>query len=463
MLYFSWRIVYPVSGKCLKGMLFMTLDMTRGKPTRLLIIFAMPLILSSLLQQLYTMCDSVIVGRLLGTDAFAAVGSASYLNWFTLSMIIGASNGFGVALSQRFGAHDQEGYRRFFAAAFVLMIVIGALISTFGVVFLKNLLATLNTPPELLGHAVRYVRVLWSGLLLTALLNMLTAALRAAGDSRTPFISLVVSTVLNIALDFLLLGWFGMGVEGAALATVLSEGAAAAWCLLQILRLKLWPGKGMWRLRLQEIRELLRLGIPPLLSQGVIATGELAVLAAINSFGVVYVTGTTAARRYFSLFNVVGTGLEGALATFTGQNWGAGQKLRIVQGTRAAVTMGATSSVIIAVAIMLTAKWLIGVFIPASSAEALRIGTEALCAEVLFLPALYLLCEYRASIQGMGNAVLPMLSGFLELALRLIAAWLLPIIAGSVGLYFTDAVTWTVTAVMLAVSYYVLRRKHLMT
>lgn len=439
----------------------MQLDMTRGSPSGLLIRFAMPLMLSSLLQQLYTLCDSMIVGRLLGTNAFAAIGSASYLHWFPLSMLLGVTAGFGVALSHRFGAKDDEGFRRFFASALLLSAAIGMIMTLAGVVLLKRLLTLLGTPAELMGYALRYMRVLWSALLVTAMLNMLTSALRSMGDSRTPFISLIVSTALNIVLDFLLIGALRMGVEGAALATVISQVAALAWCCMGAARTKMQPSKLHWRPRRRIVRELLRLGIPQLLSQGVIATGELAVLSAINSFGVVFVTGMTASRRYFSLFNVVGNGLEGALATYVGQNFGANEKRRIKRGTHVCIGMGVSSALVIGVLIFAFARPLIALFIPGAEAEALRIGVESLRAEVIFVFSLYLLCEYRAAIQGMGNAIVPMLSGFLELILRILAAWLMPLLFSGRGLYFTDAVTWAPTALMLIASYYALAHRKL--
>jgi len=438
------------------------LDMTKGKPYKLMLRFALPLMLSALLQQLYSMCDSVIVGRLLGTEAFAAIGSAGSLNWFPLSMLLGASVGFGVALAQRFGARDTEGFRRYFAASLWLMLLIGLVFTCVGMLAAGAFLRMLQMPAELMGYTHRYLRVLWAGLAVTAIFNILTSALRAIGDSRTPFVALVASTVLNIVLDLVLIGQLHMGVEGAALATIASQAAALCWCLYGIAcKARVFPERRHWKPQKNVVRELLRLGIPHLLCNGVTATGELWVQAAVNAYGVVYVTGVTASRRYLSLLNVIGHGLEGALATFNGQNWGAGEKKRIVHGTRTAVLMGIGASIATSVLVCVFAEPLIRLFIPDSSAEAIRIGMEALRVEAAFLIGLYMLCEHRAAIQGMGNALLPMLSGFLELVMRLLCAWLLPVFAGKTGLYFSDPITWAVTTVMLVVSYHALRKKYL--
>ncbi|MEG2252845.1 MAG: MATE family efflux transporter, partial [Clostridia bacterium] len=256
------------------------------------------------------------------------------------------------------------------------------------------------------------------------------------------------------ALDYLFLAAFHMGVEGAALATLLSQALATLLCLRGIRRVNdATPRKGEWRLHRATLRELLRLGLPPLLSFSVVSIGELVVQAAINLCGVVFVTGVTAARRYFSLLNIIGSALEGALATFVAQNTGARESQRILAGTRIAVLLGLGASVLTSVLVFVFAKPLILLFVPQGGAEIVRIGVEALRIETFFLWALYMLCLYRAAIQGMGNALIPMLSGFLELALRLVCVWLMPRLIGRSGLYFTDAFAWVLTAFMLIAAY----------
>ncbi|MEG2604484.1 MAG: MATE family efflux transporter, partial [Clostridia bacterium] len=364
----------------------MTLDMTKGRPTRLLLRFALPLMLSFMLQQLYTMCDSMIVGQLLGSEAFAAIGSSAYLNWFPLSMLIGLTQGFGVVLGQRFGAKDHEGFRRAFAMSTLLALAVSLLQTGVGVGLLYPFLHMLKTPTELMEHTAAYLRVLWLGLALSGFYNVLATALRALGDSRTPFVALVISTVVNIALDYLFLAAFHMGVEGAALATLLSQALATLLCLRGIRRVNdATPRKGEWRLHRATLRELLRLGLPPLLSFSVVSIGELVVQAAINLCGVVFVTGVTAARRYFSLLNIIGSALEGALATFVAQNTGARESQRILAGTRIAVLLGLGASVLTSVLVFVFAKPLILLFVPQGGAEIVRIGVEALRIETFFL------------------------------------------------------------------------------
>lgn len=438
----------------------MTLNMTQGRPASLLLRFALPLMLSSLLQQLYTMCDSVIVGRLLGTLAFTATGSASYLNWFPTGTLLGAINGFGVTLSQRFGARKYQEFRHFFGNAMLLGLSLGLLICVLGSTFAEALLSALNTPPELLGIAARYIRVLWMGFVITALLNLFNSALMAMGDSRTPLLALAISSVVNIVLDVIFIRWFHWDVEGAALATVVSQAAAAIPGYLTLRKTEIGlPKPCHFRPRKFVIKELIRMGLPQLLSNGVIASGELVVMSVVNACGVVFVTGLTAARRYFNLTNIVGGALEGSVVTYVGQNYGAHQYSRIRRGARTAFTMGTCASLLTGLIVYLFAEPMIRFFIPDGSFEAVRIGMQALRVQAVFLIFLYLLCEHRAAIQGMGNAIIPMCSGFLELAVRIIYALTIPAWLGSGSLYFTDAITWIPTTLMLVICYHIRKNR----
>lgn len=438
----------------------MTLDMTRGKPLGCMLRFALPLVISSLLQQMYTLCDSVIVGRLLGTLAFTATGSAAYLNWFLLSMVTGATHGFGVPLSQRFGAKQEEAFRRFLGCALVLSLIIGIVFSLGGVLLIEELLAMIHTPVELMALTARYTRVLWAGFWITALMNMFTSALMAMGDSRTPLTALAISSFVNIVLDLIFIGRLQLDVEGAALATLIAQFCAALWSFRGLIRVRqLMPRRQDFRMRRDVLQELLRMGVPRVISGAVISSGEMLVQAAINSCGVIFVTGMTAARRYFNLVNVIGGALEGSLITFVGQNYGAGEHDRIVRGTRSAVTLGFTTSVATGALVWLLAEPMIRFFVPDGSGEVIRVGILALRIQAVFLWSLYLLCEFRASIQGMGNVLIPTLSGFLELVLRIVCALGLPLLIGKEGLYFTDIAAWVPTMTMLIISYYRLKKK----
>ncbi len=440
----------------------MALNMTRGKPLGLLVRFALPMIFSGLLQQMYTLCDSFIVGRLLGTDAFTAASLASNLNWFPLSILLGAVGGFGVTLAQSYGSGIRQDFHRYFAGTILLTTLLGLILSSAGLLWTDDFLMLMKTPEQLFAFTRRYVRVLWMGFSVTAIMNVFSHTLLAIGDSRTPLVALAISSFVNIFLDIALISWFSMGIEGAALATVFSQAMAAVWSFRGLKRGEdILPKARHFRLNWPTAKNLLRMGFPQALCTGVTASGELLVQAAVNSYGVAFVTGLTASRRYLNLLNVIGGGLEGAIATYVGQNWGAGQHRRIEEGTRCAVRIGLFTSAVTGWAVGLTAEFWIRFLVPDASAETIRIGTEALQVQAIFLPTLYWLCEYRAAIRGMGNAMVPMFSGFLELAMRIACTLILPLWIGAKGLYFTDAAAWFPTMAMLMVSYYSMRKKYL--
>ena len=438
----------------------MAMDMTKGKPIKLLITFALPLMLSSILQQLYSVCDSIMVERLIGEQAFAAIGSASYLDWFPLSMIIGLTQGFGVVLATRRGAKDKAGLRRAFAMSLTLASGVAVGITIFGVSFLAPFLRLLKTPEALFSYTLSYLRVMWLGLIITAIQNVCDTMLRAMGDSRTPLISLILSTLLNVAIDILFLAVLRLGVAAAALSTLIAK---AAGILFSLWRMKkaddVLPKREDFAPCKETAKTLLRFGLPPMFTFAVTATGELGVQAAFNLRGVFFVTGITAAKRYYTLMNIAGGSLEGSVATFVGQNTGAKQMNRVFDGTRTAVLLSFAASVFISATMIFFREPLIRFFLPASHSQVLKIGMDALRAEVLPLFALSFLCLHRAALQGMGHPLAPMLSGFMELALRFLSIWLLPLFFGNEGLYYIDAVTWIGTCLMLMAVYYTLRQR----
>lgn len=436
-----------------------TMDMTRGRITPHLLRFGAPLMLSSILQQLYSLCDSMVVGRLIGVEAFAAVGAASFLNWLPLSMVMALSHGFGAILAQRFGAGDENGLHKAWRTALLLSTAISLLLSMFGLMFLHPLLTAMRTPAEMLEYAARYLRVMFAGLICPALYNLAADYLRAAGDSRTPLNALVISTILNIVLDYILVAFFDMSVEGVALATVLAQLISLIICLVQLRKPLTLPPPTGEPLRGSACIPLLKLGLPPMFRDCVIAIGGLFVQSAINGFGVTFVAGMTAARRYFSMMEMCGSALEGATATFVGQNAGAGKTDRVHRGTRTAAQLALLTSLLTAALAAVFARPLIALLITESNPEVIRIGVTALRTIALFLPALYLLCLYRASLQSMGDSITPMLSGFAELAMRLLCVLTLANPLGRTAAYIADGTGW-VAAMILLMSVYYSRKKH---
>ena len=432
-----------------------TMDMTRGRPLSLLVRFGLPLMLSSILQQLYSLCDSMVVGRLIGVEAFAAVGAASFLNWLPLSMLLGLSQGFAVVLSQRFGAGDARGLKRSAWLSAAIGSAAAILMGALGILFLYPLLTAMHTPAEMLELSAAYLRVVFAGLIASALYNVAATLLRAAGDSRTPLLALAVSTLCNIALDYILVAFANMGVEGVALATVLAQLISLTVCLARIILKPIQtPEPSAPAMTGGFTAQLFRNGLSPMFRDGVIAVGGLFVQTVVNGFGVTFVAGMTAARRYFSMMEMVGAALEGALATFVGQNAGANRPDRIREGTRTAVQLGVIAALLTAILAAVFANPLITLLIGSASPEVVQYGVTALRLTALFLPFLYLLCLYRASLQSMGDALTPMLSGFAELIMRLLSVLLLPPFIGHVAAYMADDLGWVAAAILLMTVYY---------
>ena len=334
-------------------------------------------------------------------------------------------------------------------------------LSGLGLGFLKPLLALMKTPDQLVSNSALYLTVLWSGLVVTAMMNLAASGLRSIGDSRTPLQGLLLSSVLNIVLDVLLVAVIPMGVAGTALATVLSQLAAAVLFFRALNRAGVICSQS-WQLPGRaELRELLRLGVPPMLSFGVNAASGGLYQRAINGFGVAVIAGMSASYRYFDLLNVVGYGMEGAVSVFSAQNAGAGDYRRIRQGTRTALLLGGGATLAINLVAIIFAAPLIRLFLGGEMAQAVQVGAASLRVRSAFVAVMYLLCAWRAAISGMGNALIPMVSGFMELGLKTAAIVILPSLLGLTGLYLMDAAAWLPVAAFLGISYHRVLRNRL--
>ncbi len=438
-------------------------DMTEGRPLGLLIGFALPLSASSALQLLYNLADAAVVGRLIGVSAFAAVGAAGFFYWMLFSTMLGLTHGFGTIMAQRFGARDGEGLRRAFASALLLSLGLGALFSLVSMALTAPLLRLLRTPAEILPDTAAYLRVMLGGLSVTFAYNLLGAAFRAVGDSRTPLAALILACTLNIALDVLLVRATALGVTAVALSTVLAQCVACGWCAVKLRRIEaLRLGRADIRLDRAATRALLRLGAPMGARNCVISLGGLAIQFAVNGYGTVVIAGVAAAKRLYGLIEIFGGGFEGAIATFTAQNYGAQKAARIREGVRQArdlLLLGAC----IAIALLIPlGRSVLSLFIdPADphAAAVLDAATGQLYAMLALLPGLYLLLMYRAALQGIGNAWAPMASGFVELGMRLLAVLLLPPLLGVPGAYLAEAAGWPVAAALVMLVFHRLARK----
>ncbi len=433
--------------------------MTEGRPWKLILGLALPLMFGNIFQQLYTVMDTLIVGRVLGVHALAALGASDWLNWMILGLVTGITQGFCILAAQKFGAGKTEELKETVGASVTLSAVTAIVIEILSQILVLPLLKLLDTPSDILPMALLYLRILFAGIPIVMTYNLLASLLRALGDGRTPLYAMVVASVLNILLDILFVAGFHTGVGGAAAATLIAQAVAALYCLRVILRmeiLRILPSHLRPDRRLAW--QLFSLGTPMAAQNTIIAVGGLVIQSIVNGFGVIFIAGYTASNKLYGILEIAATSYGYAMVTYVGQNLGAGLWQRIRQGVRHALGIALATSVVIAIAMLLTGRMLVGSFItgsPQEVLEATEIAYHYLAIMSIFLPILYLLHLYRSSLQGMGDTVLPMASGIAEFVMRTGAALTLPHILGQEGIFYAEVLAWVGADLILITAYYV--------
>lgn len=433
----------------------MTRDLTSGSPLRLILAFAAPLALGSLFQQFYNLADTIIVGRFLGVGALAAVGSTGSLNYLVLGFVMGLCNGFAIPMAQAFGAKDAEGLRRSVAGAIWLCVGCGALLTVLTVAYTRPILLLMQTPPDILDDAAAYIGTMFAGIPAIFLYNMVSALMRALGDSKTPLYFLLLSSFLNIGLDLWLILGLDAGVFGAAAATVASQlisGLLSLAVLLRRFRLCV-PQKGEWGLQPARAGELCRIGVPMGLQCSITAVGSLLLQGAVNGLGSTAVASVTAAIKASMLLSVPLESIGTAMATYAGQNLGALRLDRVRQGVRCAMGMGAVYSAAAFVIFQFAGRWVLLLFMDAGETAVLE-GAEM----VLFWNrACYLLLStlivFRYTLQGLGCSALAMMAGVAEMAARTLVAFALVPRFGLTGAALSNPAAWAAACLYLAPAY----------
>ena len=439
-----------------------TRDMTVGNPTGLILRFSLPILAGNALQQLYSLVDSLIVGRMLGVTALTAVSASGWLDWTVLSLAMGLAQGFSIRAAQEYGAKDYAGLRRTVGQSALIAVIVTVLLGLVSQLLLRPTLLLMRTKTEIIDLTEGYLRIIFAGLPLTMALNVLAGFLRALGNSRTPLVAMVCSTTVNILLDVLFIGPLQMHVNGGALATVSAQAVSVLICAVAFRRTQaLCPGKEDLRPDRPKCRQLLRLGSPVAFQNLVISIGGLILQTVVNGFSYAFVAGYNAASRLQGLVEIAGASLGGGVSTFAGQNRGAGRLDRVRQGLRKSAFIGFVMGAAVGAAVALAGRPLLSMFITADESappdfipQVMTIGYRFLCVMSGGLPMLYLLFVYRSTLQGLGNTVVPMISGFVELAMRVGAALLLPLLMAEWGVCFAEILAWIGAAILLMVGYY---------
>lgn len=429
-------------------------NLTEGKPLKLILYFAIPLFVGQLFQLFYSLVDTRIVGATLGDAALAAVGATTTLSDVLVSMLNGLTNGAAIVVATYFGAKDERCMKKAIRGTVILGVGFSVCISVVCIVALTPILKLLNVSAELMPNAKAYIGIILAGLLASTLYNICAAILRAVGDSFTPLIFLVIASFLNIGLDYGFILGFHMGVEGAALATVVSQVTSALLCFLYIRKrypqLKLT--KEDKKTDRKIYRKLLSSGLSMSFMVSFVYLGTMALQTSINTFGTNIIVAHTAARKVTSVFMLPFSVLGQTLATYCGQNLGAGKYDRIKKGIRDTV--------------LATFVWCVGVIIVANTISPIliRLITATKQQEVIDTASLYLkvntafyfvptiISLFRNSMQGFGDSKTPVFSSSLELLGKILIAFFLTPVMGYMGIIIAEPIVWFVMVIPLVVN-----------
>ena len=438
-------------------------SMTAGPPLKLLVTFALPLMLGNVFQQLYTVVDTAVVGQGVGVHALAALGAGDWLGWLSLGTVQGLTQGFGIPVAQTFGAGDYEKLKKVVGGSVVLAAISAVVLFLLDQLLAVPLLTMLQTPAEIMPSALLYLRIVYCGVPVVMTYNLLATILRALGDSKTPLHAMIVACMTNIVLDLLFVMVFHWGIAGAAIATVIAQGCSGLFCLQRLRKISILK-LSIAHLRLERgmALQLLKLGFPTALMNMIIAAGGMVIQMVVNGFGVLFIAGFTASNKMYGVLEIAATSYGYAMTTYVGQNLGAGEKDRIKKGVGAACVVAIVTSLVIMAIMLIFGRNILSLFLsgtPQEIAQTMEVAYGYLAVMSVCLPVLYLLYVFRSAIQGMGNTFLPMVSGIMELAARLTAALTLPLVIGETGVFYAEVLAWMGAVVILIPSYFVTFRK----
>lgn len=436
-------------------------DLTNGSPLKLIIGFAVPMLLGMLFQQFYNLVDTIIVGKTLGVDALAGVGATGSLNFMIIGFCMGVCSGFVIPVAQAYGANKPSELRKYVFNGYVCSIIFSVILTTAAVAGCRGLLTLLRTPTDIFEHSYNYINVIFIGIPTVFLYNMVSGVIRSLGDSKTPVVFLVVSSVVNIILDFVFILGCKMGVAGAAWATNVSQLVAGVSCYIYMnKRYSILRGpKSEKKVEVRYIKKLCVNGIPMGLQYSITAIGSTVLQAAVNVLGPMYVAAMTAGGKIFNFTCCPFDALGSTMATYGGQNVGAGKYDRLGKGVRSACMVGAVYSVVSFVVLLFTAKYIALLFVDADQVEIINLTHRFICASALFYIPLTLVNVIRFCIQGMGFSVFAILAGVFEMAARTFAALTLVPAIGFDGACLASPLAWIAADVFLVFAFIYCRNR----
>ena len=436
-------------------------DMTTGSPAKLIIRFMIPMFLGNLFQQFYNVVDSIVAGQFLGVQALAAIGSTGSLMFFVIGWLNGLTSGFAIMVAQCFGAKKEDRMRHYVAMSVYLSVAF-ALVMTIGLTLANEpILRLMNYSEEIMPEVKAYMGIIYAGLLVTVAYDALSAFLRALGDSRSPLYFLMISAGINVFLDIVFIVVMGMGVEGCAYATVIAQAISAFCCFIYIV--KKYPilhlKKEDFRYSWNSAKKLLGLGIPMALQFSITAIGTIIVQGAVNVYGETYMAGFSAAGKLQNILTTVFVAFGATVATYVGQNRGAGRIDRVREGVRCTQYMILAWSVIVMILMFFFGKYMTCIFVNSSETDVLAVSVEYFHTVFWCYPFLGSIFLYRNTLQGMGYGLVPMMGGIFELAARTIIVLLVAGRTSFRGVCLADPAAWIAALIPLVPYYIYIMRK----
>lgn len=440
-------------------------DLLHGSPIKGIICFALPILFGNIFQQVYSMIDSIIVGRFVSVEALAGVGATGALNWLIIGFIIGTSNGFAVPVAQCFGAKDYGQMKRYYTNAMYIALLVSVVVTAVSLIFVDPILQIMQTPEDMYEYSKTYVQTIFMGIPGIFLYNYLASVLRGIGDSKTPLYFLIGASIINVLLDLLFVLVFQWGVFGTGFATVISQTLAGIFCMVLILKKFeiLKTSKEDWICSGAHIKRLCYMGFPMGLQFSITAIGGIILQSYINTLGSIYVAAITAANK----INILASqGLEAmglAMATFSSQNLGAGKIGRISKGVKQSIAIGFCYTALMFLFMLLTSSKLALLFVPEEETLIIGIVGEFLKITTFTYSFLGILIILRNTIQGLGYSMFAMLAGVTEMFSRIFCGVVIVTRFGYLGAILSGPIAWLAACLFLVPAYMSVMKKMIRT
>ncbi len=430
--------------------------MTTGNPLKIIITFAVPVMLSGIVQQFYNLADTYIVGRYISDDALAAVGAVGPMNSLLVGFAMGITGGFAIPVAQSFGAGDRKLANHYAGNAISLTVITSLAVTAVSFAAMKPVLRLMGTPENIFDDAYTYVSIIYAGIIVSTVYNVLAGILRALGDSKAPLKFLTVCALANVVLNYVTIVYFKMGVAGAAVSTVLSQLASCVMCAAYIMKRKdiLLIGRQDFIIRKSTAVLMMKMGIPMSLQFSITAIGSMVLQSTINTYGSDVVAGFTVANKPEQLANIPLSATGVACATYAGQNYGAGRMDRVRKGTASAMIFSGALSVVMAAVLFAGGEKIARIFLDSENTKALWAAQSYLKVIAVFYFFLAVLFVFRNTLQGLGKSYVSMMAGAAELLGRILAAWVLSSVFGFTGICLASPFAWILADIPLLAIYF---------